>query len=560
VSHDQLGELKPDAIGSTQLQAQSITDVHLAAGAGIAQAKIAGLTSSLDTKVAKGELVFNVKDYGALGNGSTDDTTAIQATIAAANVSGGVVFMPAGTYMTTGISLNGVSRVTIQGAGPHNTTIKLMNNINITTGTINATTNGSYCILRDFGVHGNRVNNTGHADGIRFPSSATTGVVLENLYVQEADARGINVTGTEFMITRCYVESCSQAGIGLNTNANRGRVLFNICTLNTGDGIYIGSRDVVAMGNKCFSNHDTGMNFGGAEEPTGWNQIIGNEVWLNWNSGLNTGGGDNSIIQGNIAYANGRNQNTPRSNAGIRIRDTTGYDPNTGINFAANHTIVSGNRCYDDTSVDPLPGTSLGQLYGIEIVNVTAPSTTIDPDNIVIIGNDLEGNLSAAVRQAGVGSDLKIVGNLGVSDNGGGSGSGSGLLGIVSYNPGAITSLQTSSATFVDADATNLKVTFTAPSSGQVLVRLTAGRTLSGTTPVQYWNIRTGGADIAGTEGVMSASTTRSRNSHSAVISGLTAGVAYTYTWGHRVTGTAATSTISTGSTDGPAVIEVWSA
>ncbi len=43
--------------------------------------------------------VFSVKDYGATGNGVTNDTTAIQATISAAKTAGGgTVFFPLGTY------------------------------------------------------------------------------------------------------------------------------------------------------------------------------------------------------------------------------------------------------------------------------------------------------------------------------------------------------------------------------------------------------------------------------------------------------------------------------
>lgn len=46
---------------------------------------------------------FNVQSaaYGAEGDGTTDDTTAINAAIAAATASGGIVFFPAGTYRVT---------------------------------------------------------------------------------------------------------------------------------------------------------------------------------------------------------------------------------------------------------------------------------------------------------------------------------------------------------------------------------------------------------------------------------------------------------------------------
>jgi len=45
---------------------------------------------------------FNVKDYGAVGDGTTDDTTALQAAYTAANAfSGGIVLYPVGRYKTT---------------------------------------------------------------------------------------------------------------------------------------------------------------------------------------------------------------------------------------------------------------------------------------------------------------------------------------------------------------------------------------------------------------------------------------------------------------------------
>lgn len=72
--------------------------------------------TSTTAQLAK-NLVVNVKDYGAIGNGSVDDTAAIQTTIAAASVSGGIVFFPPGTYkITSGLTIT-TSGVSLVGAG-----------------------------------------------------------------------------------------------------------------------------------------------------------------------------------------------------------------------------------------------------------------------------------------------------------------------------------------------------------------------------------------------------------------------------------------------------------
>ena len=68
-SHNTDGTLKDDSVGSAQLQ-----------------------STIVDSKVDKGTLVFNVKDYGAVGNWSsgtagTDDTAAINACLSAAAAS-----------------------------------------------------------------------------------------------------------------------------------------------------------------------------------------------------------------------------------------------------------------------------------------------------------------------------------------------------------------------------------------------------------------------------------------------------------------------------------------
>lgn len=43
--------------------------------------------------------MVNVKDFGAVGNGLADDTSAVKAAIEAAPAGGGAVFFPAGSYL-----------------------------------------------------------------------------------------------------------------------------------------------------------------------------------------------------------------------------------------------------------------------------------------------------------------------------------------------------------------------------------------------------------------------------------------------------------------------------
>ena len=64
----------------------------------------------------------NVLDYGATGDGITDDTDAILLAIAAMPASGGALFFPARTYIVNsvfenGLRFNGKSNFVVEGYG-----------------------------------------------------------------------------------------------------------------------------------------------------------------------------------------------------------------------------------------------------------------------------------------------------------------------------------------------------------------------------------------------------------------------------------------------------------
>jgi hypothetical protein len=68
--------------------------------------------------------VLNVQDYGATGGGTTDDSTAVQETIAdAAELDGGQVYFPAGVYKVTALTLS--TGVLLKGDSQSGSTLKV---------------------------------------------------------------------------------------------------------------------------------------------------------------------------------------------------------------------------------------------------------------------------------------------------------------------------------------------------------------------------------------------------------------------------------------------------
>lgn len=140
-----------------------------------------------------------------------------------------------------------------------------------------------------------------------------------------------------------------------------------------------------------------------------------------------------------------------------------------------------------------------------------------------------------------------------------------GLLACTVYNPGVAAALSTSDTTAAaataEADATNLKVNFTAPASGRVLVRLN-GCVLKGTAAgLVVWTLRDSTAEITAarcTVDESASNTNRRRYATSAVVSGLVAGTAYSWKWAHYTAANAVT--LEVGGSYGPAVMEVLAA
>lgn len=103
---------------------------------------------NLNSRFGRG--FFNVKDYGAVGNGVADDTTAIQSAITAA-AAGGTLYFPHGTYLTTQTLNLAGKKMRLLGDGINQTIIKANATITYLLAAAEASTTYSF---NEFSVEG----------------------------------------------------------------------------------------------------------------------------------------------------------------------------------------------------------------------------------------------------------------------------------------------------------------------------------------------------------------------------------------------------------------------
>ena len=138
--------------------------------------------------IDKGGQVYNVKAYGAKGDGISDDTAAFQAAIDAAAATNGIVEVPAGIYIiessaTDILTVSG--NVLIRGAGVGNTIIRVASG-SVTTGATIFNLSGTYT----FGFDGFTLDGQGSTQN--WASSGTS-----NYYKGiSADGNGSGGSGT----------------------------------------------------------------------------------------------------------------------------------------------------------------------------------------------------------------------------------------------------------------------------------------------------------------------------------------------------------------------------
>lgn len=205
--------------------------------------------------VLYGMYVFNVKSYGAAGDDATDDTTAIQAAIDAAELVNGKVYIPNGTYkFTTGLTVD--SAITIEGEDERGAILKKYGNIAGITTTIG-------CTMTDF-----TLDSDGGADAAAGISvtSATYRTRMKNVTVTNQGSIGIEILssnlGTYEDLTLLSNGSDGMKVNGTHDNPDTNGIVFkNLdCRGNTGWGFNLeDGRSNFGMGIAAQSNVGGGI-------------------------------------------------------------------------------------------------------------------------------------------------------------------------------------------------------------------------------------------------------------------------------------------------------------
>jgi len=269
---------------------------------------------------------FNVLDYGATGDGSTNDTAAILAAITAANTAGGgTVYFPPGTYIfPSNLTVTSFNNIALQGAGQNSTILKTTiaaATPAFGTALIISFVSCSYISVQDITFDFNSIlptNSNCCAFGFTFGSH----FYVNNCAVINGKQNGIGFNQvSNFAVTNCYLQ---RAGGPIGSYQNEAIIVSAGVNQAVKDG-YIANNVINGWGT-LFS---------------GLNLIIESNTISQWGYGggitINSDAyTNNAILIGNIC------------------EDSSGVDANatypSGIECWAAQSIIQGNYCYNNSS------------------------------------------------------------------------------------------------------------------------------------------------------------------------------------------------------------------
>lgn len=395
------------------------------------------LEVSLDTDGKLKNMPLNVKDYGATGDGTTDDSTAINNAITAAGAAGGnIVFVPEGTYIVQDITMR--SNVILRGAG-RGSILKLKDNTTadvIKSPAINPSTVISYAGVEDLTIDGNKANQSDGVDlqqyGLALNGAADSWA--RNVWVHDTQRSGIYLAGERLTVEDCQVEAIGKVGAGGSIIGRSGIVCSNFTGFTAGGMIVRNNRvlDCLEHGIKLYPGNDGSVvegNYVLTAEERGIYIQGGNYVTVTGNTvngaavvGIFIGDGTDAGV-GNAVGDNTINGITGSGAHGILCWNQFGGQvTGNGVTNCTGNGIyllscpgftLTGNRCHNNGSS--------GGYSGIKLY---------ESPNSAVVGNICSNNGTTGSRGAGIyltdaggtaTTNCSIVGNICYDTASGGS-------------------------------------------------------------------------------------------------------------------------------------------
>lgn len=186
-----------------------------------------------------GRYITNVKDYGAVGDGTTEDTIAFTNAISAAIASSTPLHIPSGIYITNNFTLS--SNLTIIGEDAITTSIK--RKASSAVGSFITAPNQTNIKIKNITIDGNKVNQTVYADNIFFDGCGE--IILESIRLINANGQGLylrngvnDTNGTYSVLSKIVCDSNNYNGLAIVKDSN---IAITECvfTGNTQSGLYV---------------------------------------------------------------------------------------------------------------------------------------------------------------------------------------------------------------------------------------------------------------------------------------------------------------------------------
>ncbi len=330
---------------------------------GIGVAQVQGLKNALSYV---DELAINVKDFGAKGDGVTDDTGAIQQALnfVKGEPSCKVLYFPPGKYIiSSGLII--YSEITIQGAG-HNSIIKLKNNANNNIDMLSIVTTGNRDItIRDIKIDGNKEYQVRQNHTTCIKAHEVKNLLLDNVMVVGSLIEGVYLYKcTNVRVTRCITTGNGfpqedASGIHIDTCKN---VLISNCISaeNGFHGFIFSSAEYVIMSD-CIANNN------------GWDGIRLQYTTMNCK------------ITNFLAYFNFRGIYLTTDSNTNSITGSTIKDNNLGIgiNESYDNSIASTYVLKNNTGIEAVAGWEVNYVSGVLFKNNVNADTTLPGDAVL---------------------------------------------------------------------------------------------------------------------------------------------------------------------------------